>query len=182
MGKCVQDMLRLASQRRRNFIVDQTNVFANAQKRKVRPFEGMQRKAIVIVPSEEDFKARTEAQEKAECKDVPDNAVMEMKANFTLPEESKEGEESPFKEIIFTELQREEAAKIVEEYNKDAKEKGFGKKHENQPKRRRGNNQNNRGGRGNRMNMRGMRGNMRGNMRGFMQRGPMMRGGPMRGG
>ena len=58
---------------------EQTNVFANAQKRKVRPFEGMQRKAIVIVPSEEDFKARTEAQEKAECKDVPDNAVMEMK-------------------------------------------------------------------------------------------------------
>lgn len=59
--------------------IEQTNVFANAQKRKVRPFEGMQRKAIVIVPSEEDFKARTEAQEKAECKDVPDNAVMEMK-------------------------------------------------------------------------------------------------------
>ena len=58
---------------------EQTNVFANAQKRKVRPFEGMQRKAIVIVPSEEDYKARTEAQEKAECKDVPDNAVMEMK-------------------------------------------------------------------------------------------------------
>merc|ERR1712088_237526 len=135
----------------------------------------------------------TEAQEKAECKDVPDNAVMEMKANFTLPEETKEGKEgeegekSPFKEIIFTELQREEAAKIVEEYNKDAKEKGFGKKHENQPKRRRGNNQNNRGGRGNRMNARGMRGNMRGNMRmfqrggGFQPRG-MMRGGPMRGG
>merc|ERR1719189_2122027 len=180
LTKCCQDMLRLASQRRRNFIVDQTNVFANAQKRKVRPFEGMQRKAIVIVPSEEDYKARTEAQEKAECKDVPDNAVMEMKANFTLPEETKEGkdgeegEKSPFKEIIFTELQREEAAKIVAEYNKDAKEKGFGKKHENQPKRRRGNNQNNRGGRGNMRNARGMRGNMRGNMRGFMQRGPMM--------
>merc|ERR1711976_385285 len=93
---------------------------------------------------------------------------MEMKANFTLLEETKEGkageadQKSPFKEIIFTDLQREEAAKIVAEYNKDAKEKGFGKKHENQPKRRRG--------------------NMRGNMRGFMQRGPMMRGGPMRGG
>ena len=58
---------------------EQTNVFANAQKRKVRPFEGMQRKAVIIVPSEEDFKARTEAQEKAECKEVPDNAFMEMK-------------------------------------------------------------------------------------------------------
>ena len=47
-----------------------------------------------------------------------------ISANFTLPEESKEGkdgeegEKSPFKEIIFTELQREEAAKIVAEYNK----------------------------------------------------------------
>ena len=64
---------------------EQTNVFANAQKRKVRPFEGMQRKAIVIVPSEEDYKARTEAQEKAECKDVPDNAVMEMKGIIWRP-------------------------------------------------------------------------------------------------
>jgi len=147
--------------------IEQTNVFANAQKRKVRPFEGMTRKAIVIVPSEEDYKARIEAQEKAECKDVPDNAVMEMKANYTLPEESKEGEPSPFKEIIFTELDREEASKIVTEYNKDAKEKGFGKKHENQPKRRRGNQQQQRGGRGGRggnmrgrMNMRGGRGGM----------------------
>ena len=47
-----------------------------------------------------------------------------ISANFTLPEETKEGkdgeegEKSPFKEIIFTELQREEAAKIVAEYNK----------------------------------------------------------------
>ncbi len=45
----------------------------------MRPFEGMARRAVVIVPSEEDYKARVEAQEKAESKDVPDNAVMEMK-------------------------------------------------------------------------------------------------------
>ena len=49
----------------------------------------MQRKAIVIVPSEEDFKARTEAQEKAECKDVPDNAVMEMKGIKTSESKQK---------------------------------------------------------------------------------------------
>ncbi len=54
-------------------------MFANAQKRKVRPFEGMTRKAVVLVPSEEDYKQRVEAQEKAQCKDVPDHAVMEMK-------------------------------------------------------------------------------------------------------
>ena len=62
-----------------NMIWQQTNVYPNAQKRKVRPFEGMIRKAIVIVPSDEDYKARIEAQEKEETKDVPDNAVMEMK-------------------------------------------------------------------------------------------------------
>ena len=43
----------------------------------------MVRKAVVIVPSEEDYKARLEAQEKAETKDVPDNAVMEMKGTLT---------------------------------------------------------------------------------------------------
>ena len=83
-----------------------------------------------------------------------------------------------FKEIIFTDLQREEAAKLVAEYNKvrtyffgivfylvpsianylyfqDAKDKGFGKKQENLNKRRRGN---------------------------FMRGGPMRgRGGPFRG-
>ena len=51
----------------------------NAQKRKSRPFEGMIRKAVVIVPSDEDYKARIEAQEKANSKEVPDNGVMEMK-------------------------------------------------------------------------------------------------------
>ena len=56
-------------------IWQQTNVYPNAQKRKVRPFEGMIRKAIVIVPSDEDYKARIEAQEKEETKDVPDNAL-----------------------------------------------------------------------------------------------------------
>ena len=52
----------------------------------MRPFEGMQRRAVVIIPSEEDYKARLEAQEKAESKDVPDNAVMEMKGEKKSPE------------------------------------------------------------------------------------------------
>ena len=43
----------------------------------------MTRKAVVIVPKEEDYKARIEAQEKEETKDVPDTAVMEMKGDYT---------------------------------------------------------------------------------------------------
>ena len=49
----------------------------------------MVRKAVVIVPSEEDYKARLEAQEKAETKDVPDNAVMEMKGTLYITTVSK---------------------------------------------------------------------------------------------
>merc|ERR1712223_1292759 len=177
--RCLQEWLRMASQRRRNVVVDQTNVYPNAQNRKVRPFEGMIRKAIVIVPSDEDYKARIEAQEKEETKDVPDNAVMEMKANFTLPDE---GDESPFKEITFVELQREEASKLVEKYNKDAKEKGFENENK-QNKKMRGSKMG--AMRSGMMRMRGMRGMpMRGprpTMRAMMMRGrggPFMRGGP----
>ena len=47
-------------------------------------------------------------------------------ANFALPEE----EETPFTETTFVELDRAAATEVVELYNKIAKEKGFGKKHE----------------------------------------------------
>ena len=57
----------------------QTNVFPNAQKRKARPFEGVVRKCVVVVPSDDDYKARVKAQEEAGCKDIPDDAIMEMK-------------------------------------------------------------------------------------------------------
>lgn len=45
----------------------------------MRPFEGFQRKAIVICPTDEDLKARRLKQTDVEGKDVPDHAVLEMK-------------------------------------------------------------------------------------------------------
>ena len=45
----------------------------------MQPFEGFQRKAVVVVPTEEDFKTRTELREKEEGKEVPEKAVLEMK-------------------------------------------------------------------------------------------------------
>ena len=36
---------------------------------------------MVLVPSDEDYKARCKAQEDAGCKDIPDDAIMEMKGN-----------------------------------------------------------------------------------------------------
>lgn len=45
----------------------------------MRPFEGFKRRAVVIVPSDEVFKERVEKREKTEGKEIPDNAVWEMK-------------------------------------------------------------------------------------------------------
>ena len=36
---------------------------------------------MVLVPSDDDYKARCKAQEDAGCKDIPDDAIMEMKGN-----------------------------------------------------------------------------------------------------
>jgi len=185
--RSLQDLIRCASQRRRNIIIDQTNVFPNAQRRKARPFQGYVRRCVVVVPSDEDYKARVKAQEEAGQKDIPDEAIMEMKANFTLPD----CEDPAFAEVRFTDLGKEEAKEVVELYNKVAKEKGYGKKYEEKRTRGRGGKLN-RGGRGaggkgdlkrlnNNMHGRGFN-NMRGNMRGGPMRGGMMRGGQMRGG
>lgn len=45
----------------------------------MQPFEGFQRKAIVVVPTDEDFKTRIAQREKEEGKEVPEKAVLEMK-------------------------------------------------------------------------------------------------------
>jgi heterogeneous nuclear ribonucleoprotein U-like protein 1 len=48
----------------------------------MQPFKGFNRVAVVVVPSEEDLKTRTELQAKEEGKDVPNNSVLEMKGRL----------------------------------------------------------------------------------------------------
>ena len=57
----------------------QTNVYPSAQRRKMKGFAGFKRRAVVICPTDEDLKKRTEKREKEEGKDVPEKAVLEMK-------------------------------------------------------------------------------------------------------
>lgn len=128
--RCVSKQLYLGKQRHRNYILDQTNVFSSSHYTKTSPFNGMTLKAVVVVPSDDVYQSRLEAHKKSAETRVQfmssEDAIMEMKAGITLPT----ADESPFKEIEFAELQREEATKLVEKYNQEAKEKGFGKKKE----------------------------------------------------
>ena len=48
----------------------------------MRPFEGFQRRAVVLVPNDDEFKKRCIQREKEEGKEVPDSAVLEMKGKL----------------------------------------------------------------------------------------------------
>ncbi|KAH1180903.1 heterogeneous nuclear ribonucleoprotein U-like protein 1 isoform X1 [Mauremys mutica] len=117
--QCLNRLIQIAARKKRNYILDQTNVYGSAQRRKMRPFEGFQRKAIVICPTDEDLKDRTIKRTDEEGKDVPDHAVLEMKANFTLPEAG-----DFLDAVIYIELQRDEAETLVKQYNEEGKKAG----------------------------------------------------------
>ncbi|KFM69215.1 Heterogeneous nuclear ribonucleoprotein U-like protein 1, partial [Stegodyphus mimosarum] len=114
--KCLNKMFEIGSKLRRNYILDQTNVYPTAQRRKMRNFEGFKRIAVVVVPTEEEYKRRCDKRDREEGKEVPDQAVLEMKANFKLPEVS-----DIFDDVIYTELPKEEAEKLVHTYNEEGR-------------------------------------------------------------
>ncbi|KAH9507215.1 Heteroproteinous nuclear ribonucleoprotein U-like protein 1 [Bulinus truncatus] len=118
-NKCLNRLIEIAARKKRNYIIDQTNVYASARRRKMQPFEGFQRKAVVVLPTDEVFKKRAKERPEDEGKDIADNAVNEMKANFTLPEEGQ-----GFESVIFTEEEpnKEDREKLVEQYRKEGRD------------------------------------------------------------
>ncbi|TKC45912.1 hypothetical protein EI555_005171 [Monodon monoceros] len=117
--QCFNRLMQIAARKKRSYILDQTNVYGSTQRRKMRPYEGSQHKAIAICPTDEDLKDRTIKQNDEEAKDVPDHAVLEMKANFMLPDVG-----DFLDEVLFIELQREEADKLVRQYNEEGRKAG----------------------------------------------------------
>ncbi|XP_066438104.1 heterogeneous nuclear ribonucleoprotein U-like protein 1 isoform X2 [Eleutherodactylus coqui] len=117
--KCLNQLIQIAARKKRNYILDQTNVYATAQRRKMRPFDGFHRKAVIICPTDDDLRDRIVKRTDEEGKDVPDHAVLEMKANFSLPEPG-----DFLEEVIYIELQKEEAEKLISLYNDEGKKAG----------------------------------------------------------
>uniref|UniRef100_A0A2K5EBC7 B30.2/SPRY domain-containing protein n=1 Tax=Aotus nancymaae TaxID=37293 RepID=A0A2K5EBC7_AOTNA len=151
--QCLAKFIKIAAGKKRNFILDQTNVFDVAQ-RKMCLFAGFQRKAVVVCPKNADYKQRTQKKaEVAEC----------------------------FDEITYVELHKEAAQKLLEQYKEESKQalppekkQNTGSKKSN--KNKSGKNQLNRGG-GHRgcggFNMHGgnFRGGAPGNRGGYNRRG-----------
>jgi hypothetical protein len=79
-------------------------------------FSGFKRKAVVIVPTEDDAKFREKKKIQEEGKDEPDSIVLQMKIDFKFPSVDK-----TFSEVEFPELEKEEALKVIKKYSTEAK-------------------------------------------------------------
>ncbi|XP_066152359.1 heterogeneous nuclear ribonucleoprotein U-like protein 2 [Euwallacea fornicatus] len=121
--KCLNQLTDQAALRRRNYVIDQTNVFPNAQKRKLRNFEGFNRKAVIVVCDDEEHARRQLDQENDYGKSVPESTMYDLKAQMELPQKCEWVEE-----LIFPDLNEEEAKQKVKEYNEEANKKGYFKR------------------------------------------------------
>ncbi|KAK3014594.1 hypothetical protein RJ639_009827 [Escallonia herrerae] len=74
-------LLSRASKTPRNFVIDQTNVYKSARKRKLKPFVNYRKIAVVIFPKAEDLRLRSDKRLREMGKEVPAEAVNEMLGN-----------------------------------------------------------------------------------------------------
>lgn len=111
-------LIELACKRRRNFIIDQTNVFASEQKRRLKGFGGFKtRRAVAVVPSVEEYKRRYEQKVAKFGKEVPDTTLNTMKANIFVPSSVQNW----YTELLFPELPEAEAQEALKKLNEEGR-------------------------------------------------------------
>ncbi|XP_071974539.1 heterogeneous nuclear ribonucleoprotein U-like protein 2 [Engystomops pustulosus] len=114
--KCLIRLVPVAARRKGNYIIDQCTVYGSAQCRKMHCFRGFQRKAVVLVLKDEEWKKRLESRKEQEEEIVPDYVLLEMKANFVMPTKS-----DFLEDVVYAELNQEEADALVAEAKKEAR-------------------------------------------------------------
>lgn len=102
-------LVEIAGKTPRNIILDQTNVYKNARRRKAAAFKDFgTRKCVVLVNDTETLMQRTEKREREEGKFVPVEAVNQMCSNFVAPEV-----DDGFTELEWPELPEKDARDTI---------------------------------------------------------------------
>uniref|UniRef100_A0A915PUV4 SAP domain-containing protein n=1 Tax=Setaria digitata TaxID=48799 RepID=A0A915PUV4_9BILA len=121
IAKALNRSLHLACRRRRNYIIDQTNVSKEARRRKLSQFKDFQRKCVVIIPSEEEMTARQMKQSRMDgAGPIPVEAMLELKAMLSIPNVETE----PIEDVFFVEPPLErigDAIDLVLRFNEEAR-------------------------------------------------------------
>ncbi|MED6144884.1 hypothetical protein PIB30_019672 [Stylosanthes scabra] len=104
----------------RNYILDQTNVYKSARKRKLKPFADYQKIAVVVFPKPEELKVRSNKRLKEMGKEVPPDALKNMIANYVLPKSMDMlHSDEYFDQVKFVELNRDESQMYLDQMKQD---------------------------------------------------------------
>uniref|UniRef100_A0A182NN65 SAP domain-containing protein n=1 Tax=Anopheles dirus TaxID=7168 RepID=A0A182NN65_9DIPT len=111
-------LIEIACKRRRHLLLDQTNVFASEQKRRLKGFGGFKkRRAVAVVPSVEEYKRRYELKVAKYGKEVPETTLNTMKANIFVPSLVQNW----YTEIAFAEQPEAEAQDTIKKLNEEGR-------------------------------------------------------------
>jgi hypothetical protein len=114
MNICLQKLIDIAAQRRRNFIIDHVNTTRESQSKRQRLFTGYQRIGVVIIPDDEELRRRIEKLEKNENISIPSQWIKEAKAKFSFPQKS-----SSLEDVIYPELSYDDAKSLYDKIRRD---------------------------------------------------------------
>lgn len=109
----MSQLINIASKTRRNFILDMTNVCPVERRRKIQLFSGFECRAVVVVPSDGEYKRRLAGKVGGQA--IDSATILREKSCFVLPTE-----EEGFSSVVYTELGREDARLLVSQYNAEA--------------------------------------------------------------
>ncbi|CAF0841442.1 unnamed protein product [Adineta steineri] len=111
---CLQKLIEIAAQRRRNFIIDHVNITRETQSKRQRLFTGYQRIGVAIIPDEDELKRRIEKLEKNENITIPLQWIKEAKAKFNFPQKS-----TSLEDVIYPELSYDDAKLVYDKIRRD---------------------------------------------------------------
>ncbi|XP_026137011.1 heterogeneous nuclear ribonucleoprotein U-like protein 2 [Carassius auratus] len=114
--QCVSQLIRRAAARRRNYILDQANIYQSARRHKMLCFHGYQRRAVVVLPADEVWRRRLVQWQEQEGTTLQETSLLKAKVSFTLPEQGEH-----LDQVMFVELSSDEALKLLMHYKEEAR-------------------------------------------------------------